>query len=103
MDGHDIRHVSPQSLRSQLGVVPQDCFLFSGTILDNITLYRSEFSLEQVIEVSKLAEAHGFIQSLPLGYQTKVGGARLDPLGGTATTDCDRPRAPRLAPDSGIG
>ncbi|MDJ0704177.1 MAG: cysteine peptidase family C39 domain-containing protein [Leptolyngbyaceae cyanobacterium MO_188.B28] len=73
MDGHDIRHVSPQSLRSQLGVVPQECFLFSGTILENITLHRPEFTLEQVIEVAKLAEAHGFIQALPLGYQTKVG------------------------------
>ncbi|HBE20165.1 MAG TPA: peptidase C39 [Cyanobacteria bacterium UBA11149] len=73
IDGHDIRHVSPQSLRSQLGVVPQECFLFSGTILENITLYRAEFSLEQVIEVAKLAEAHAFIQSLSLGYNTRVG------------------------------
>jgi len=73
IDGHDIRHVSPQSLRSQLGVVPQDCFLFSGTILENISLYRPEFTLEQVVEVAKLAEAHAFIQALPLGYNTKVG------------------------------
>ncbi|MEJ1933210.1 peptidase domain-containing ABC transporter, partial [Nostoc sp. NIES-2111] len=73
VDGHDIRHVSPQSLRRQLGVVPQECFLFSGTILENITLYRPEYSLEQVVEVSKLAEAHAFIQTLPLGYNTKVG------------------------------
>jgi ATP-binding cassette subfamily B protein len=73
IDGHDLRHVLPQSLRSQLGVVPQECFLFSGTILENITLYRSEFSLEQIVEVAKLAEAHAFIQALPLGYNTKVG------------------------------
>ena len=73
VDGHDIRHVSPHSLRSQLGVVPQDCFLFSGTILENITLFRTEFSLERTIEVAKLAEAHSFIQALPLGYNTKVG------------------------------
>jgi ATP-binding cassette, subfamily B, bacterial HlyB/CyaB len=73
VDGHDIRHVSPPSLRSQLGVVPQECFLFSGTILDNITLYRSEFTLEQVVEVAKLSEAHAFIQAMPLGYNTKVG------------------------------
>ena len=79
IDGHDIRHVSPQSLRSQLGVVPQECFLFSGTILENITLYRPEFTLEQAIEVAKLAEAHAFIQAMPLGYNTKVGerGANL--------------------------
>jgi ATP-binding cassette, subfamily B, bacterial HlyB/CyaB len=73
IDGHDIRHISPHSLRSQLGVVPQECFLFSGTILDNITLYRSDFGLEQVMEVAKLAEAHTFIQDLPLGYNTQVG------------------------------
>jgi ATP-binding cassette, subfamily B, bacterial HlyB/CyaB len=73
IDGHDIRHVSQQSLRSQFGVVPQECFLFSGTILENITLYRSEYSLEQAIEAAKLAEAHGFIQNMPLGYSTKVG------------------------------
>jgi HlyB family type I secretion system ABC transporter len=73
IDGHDIRHVSLRSLRSQLGVVPQDCFLFSGTILENITLFRPEFTLEEIVEVAKLAEAHTFIQDLPLGYQTKVG------------------------------
>jgi len=73
IDGHDLRHVSPHSLRSQLGVVSQDCFLFSGTILENITLYRPEFSLEQVIEAAKLAEAHSFIQGMPLGYNTRVG------------------------------
>lgn len=73
IDGHDIRHVSLHSLRTQLGVVPQECFLFSGTILDNITLYRYEYTLEQAVEAAKLAEAHAFIQELPLGYNTKVG------------------------------
>jgi ATP-binding cassette subfamily B protein len=73
VDGHDIKNVSPYSLRSQIGVVPQDCYLFSGTILDNITLYRNEYSLEQAIEAAKLAEAHTFIQTMPLGYNTKVG------------------------------
>jgi len=73
IDGHDISQVSPTSLRSQIGVVPQECFLFSGTILENITLHRPEFSVEQVIEVAKLAEAHAFIQALPLSYNTKVG------------------------------
>jgi ATP-binding cassette, subfamily B, bacterial HlyB/CyaB len=73
IDGHDVRHVAQDSLRSQFGVVPQECFLFSGTVLENITLYRSEYSLEQVVEVAKLAEAHSFIQNLPMGYNTKVG------------------------------
>jgi ATP-binding cassette subfamily B protein len=54
-------------------VVPQECFLFSGTILDNITLYRENATLEAAIAVAKLAEAHGFVQDLPLGYYTKVG------------------------------
>ncbi|MBW4440311.1 MAG: peptidase domain-containing ABC transporter [Plectolyngbya sp. WJT66-NPBG17] len=79
VDGHDVRHVSPPTLRSQLGVVPQDCFLFSGTILENIQLYRPEYDLEQVIEAAKLAEANGFIQDLTLSYNTRVGerGANL--------------------------
>jgi len=73
VDGHEICHVSPPSLRTQMGVVPQDCYLFSGTLLENITLYRDEYTLDQVIEAAKLAEVHGFIQGLPLGYYTKVG------------------------------
>ncbi len=73
IDNTDLHHVSPLSLRQQLGIVPQECFLFSGTILDNITLYRSQYSLEEVLQAAKLAEAHSFIQTLPLGYQTKVG------------------------------
>ncbi|NEO64269.1 MAG: peptidase domain-containing ABC transporter, partial [Moorea sp. SIO4G2] len=73
IDGHDIRHISPQSLRSQMGVVPQECFLFSGTIVENITLYRPDFSLDEAVEVAKLAEAHAFIQGMTLGYNTKVG------------------------------
>ncbi|MEM8827910.1 MAG: peptidase domain-containing ABC transporter [Cyanobacteria bacterium P01_G01_bin.19] len=73
IDDHDLQHISPSSLRPQLGVVPQDCFLFSGTILENITLYRPEFNLEQAIEAARMAEAHSFIQAMPLGYNTKVG------------------------------
>jgi ATP-binding cassette, subfamily B, bacterial HlyB/CyaB len=73
IDGHDIAHVEPDSLRSQLGVVPQDCYLFSGTVLENITLYREDIPLEAAIRAAKLAEAHGFIQSFPMGYSTKVG------------------------------
>jgi ATP-binding cassette subfamily B protein len=56
-----------------MGVVPQECFLFSGTILENITLYRPGFTLKDAIEVAQLAEAHPFIQAMPLGYNTKVG------------------------------
>ena len=73
IDGHDIEQISLQSLRAQLGVVPQECFLFSGTITENITLHRPGFSMEDVIKTAQLAEAHPFIQAMPLGYNTKVG------------------------------
>jgi len=73
IDGHDIADVSLQSLRSQLGVVPQECFLFSGTIWENITLFDSKFTLDQAIAAAKLAEAHSFIEGLHDSYNTQVG------------------------------
>ena len=73
IDGHDTADVSCQSLRCQLGIVPQECFLFSGTVLENITLYNSEYTLELAMAAAKLADAHDFIQALPLGYNTQVG------------------------------
>ncbi|MGL5197227.1 MAG: peptidase domain-containing ABC transporter, partial [Chroococcales cyanobacterium] len=73
IDGHDIGHISPHSLRSQMGVVPQECFLFSGTIAENISLFADDVPLDVVVDVAKLAEAHGFIQEMPLGYNAKVG------------------------------
>ena len=80
IDGHDITQVSPYSLRSQLGIVMQEFFLFSGNILENITLYNREFSIEQIQAAAKLAGAHDFIQKLPLGYSTRIGerGIRLE-------------------------
>jgi ATP-binding cassette, subfamily B, bacterial HlyB/CyaB len=79
LDDYDLAQVSPVSLRRQIGVVPQECFLFSGTIHENITLFQPQYTLEQVVEVAQLAEAHVFIQEFPLGYETKVGerGANL--------------------------
>jgi ATP-binding cassette subfamily B protein len=74
IDGHDITKVCPYSLRRQLGVISQEIFLFSGTILENITLYNREFSLSQAQAAAKLAGAHAFIEALPLGYNTIVGG-----------------------------
>ncbi len=73
IDGHNIADVSLQSLRSQLGVAPQECYLFSGTIWENITLFDSQFSLESAIAAAKLAEAHTFIEALHDGYNTQVG------------------------------
>jgi len=79
IDERDITQVSPYSLRSQISVIPQEFFLFSGTILENITLYNQEFSLEQAQAAAKLAGADAFIQELPLGYSTIVEGSiRLD-------------------------
>jgi ATP-binding cassette subfamily B protein len=74
--------MSTQSLRSQLGLVSQELFLFSGTILDNITLHDLEFSREQAMIAAKLANAHEFIQALPLGYDTEVGERGLGLSGG---------------------
>lgn len=73
IDGYDITSISYQSLRSQLGIVSQ-CLLFSGSILENITLFSSEFSQEQAIAAAINAEAHDFIQALPFGYKTPVNG-----------------------------
>ena len=73
IDGYDVAKVSRYSFRRQLGVAPQEFFLFSGTILENITLYNREFSFEQVQTAAKLSGAHTFIQELPLGYSTIIG------------------------------
>lgn len=73
IDAHDIRDVSKQSLRQQMGVVPQNAFLFSGTILDNIRYGAPEAPLEAVIEAAKAAKVHEFIEALPDGYESQVG------------------------------
>lgn len=71
--GHEmIQEVNPIWLRQQIAVVLQDVFLFKGSILDNIRLYNSEISLEQVIETAKLLGAHRFIEALPKGYHQEV-------------------------------
>ena len=73
VDGHDVRDVQLDSLRSQIGIVLQDTTLFSGTIRDNIAFGRPEASLDEVVEAAKAAAAHEFILSFPEGYDTKVG------------------------------
>jgi len=70
VDGHDIRTVKKDSLRRQLGVVLQDTFLFTGTVMDNIRYGRLVASDEEVIAAAQLANADGFIRRLPQGYQT---------------------------------
>ncbi len=82
IDGHDVRDVTISSLRSQIGVVLQETTLFSGTLRDNIAYGRPNAAMEQVIAAAKAAEADGFIQALPDGYDTLVGERGLGLSGG---------------------
>ena len=73
IDGHDLRSVTERSLRSQLGIVPQEGFLFSGTIRDNIAFGRPDAGEAEVEEAARAVGAHEFILRLPDGYDTEVG------------------------------
>ena len=73
IDGIDVRDVTASSLRSQVGIVLQDTFLFSDTVMNNIRYGRLEATDEEVIEAAKLVEADSFIERLPQGYQTILG------------------------------
>jgi ABC-type multidrug transport system fused ATPase/permease subunit len=73
IDGHDLRDVTERSLRSQLGIVPQESFLFSGTIRDNIAFGQPDASDQDVRAAAQAVGAHEFIERLPEGYDTEVG------------------------------
>jgi ATP-binding cassette, subfamily B, multidrug efflux pump len=73
IDGHDLRQVTLDSLRGQIGIVLQETTLFSGTIRDNIAFGRPDSRLDEVIEAAKAAAAHGFISQFSEGYGTVVG------------------------------
>lgn len=73
VDGHDIKNVTIQSLRSQIGMVQQDVYLFSGTVYENIEYGRPGATREEIVEAAKLAGAHEFIMGLEKGYDTYVG------------------------------
>ena len=73
IDGVDIKDITQNSLRSKIGVVQQDVFLFIGTVLDNIRYGKPDATMEEVIEAAKLANAHDFIMELPEGYNTNIG------------------------------
>jgi ATP-binding cassette subfamily B protein len=79
IDGVDISTVTIQSLRKQMGVMLQDSFIFSGTIMDNIRYGNMEATDEQVIQAAKTVCAHDFIMSMENGYNTEVNerGTRL--------------------------
>ena len=73
IDGYDISKVELYSLRRQIGIVPQEPLLFSGTISQNIALNDQDISSEEIVRASKIADAHDFIMDLPLGYSTNIG------------------------------
>jgi ATP-binding cassette subfamily B protein len=73
IDGHDVREITGDSLRSQIGIVLQDTFLFSTTIMENIRYGRPAATDDEVIAAAQLARAHTFIEKLPDGYQTVLG------------------------------
>jgi ATP-binding cassette subfamily B protein len=73
IDGHDIRDVTLESLRAQIGIVLQETTLFSGTIRDNIAFGRPDASMDEISSAAKAAAAHEFITSFPEGYDTPVG------------------------------
>jgi ATP-binding cassette subfamily B protein len=73
IDGHNLRDVKQQSLRRQIGIVLQDTFLFSDTVMNNIRYGRPEASDEEVIVAAQLSHAHEFVERLPDGYQTVLG------------------------------
>jgi len=79
VDGHDLREVTARSLRSQMGIVPQEAFLFSGTVAENIAFGRPSAQEHQIREAAAAVGAEEFISELPSGYDTEVGerGAQL--------------------------
>ncbi|HIQ98981.1 MAG TPA: ABC transporter ATP-binding protein [Candidatus Scybalocola faecavium] len=79
IDGKDVRGLTLKSLRSQIGIVQQDVYLFCGSIKENISYGKPDASMEEIIEAAKKANIHDFIMSLPDGYDTFVGerGTRL--------------------------
>jgi len=79
VDGHDLREVSSASLRSQMGIVPQEAFLFSGTVAENIAFGRPDAAAAQIRAAAAAVGAEEFIAELPSGYDTEVGerGAQL--------------------------
>ncbi|HAW15253.1 MAG TPA: thiamine ABC transporter permease [Clostridiales bacterium] len=82
IDGRDIRDVTIKSLRDHIGIVQQDVYLFAGTVIENISYGKPGASREEIIEASKLANAHDFIMELPDGYDTDIGQRGIKLSGG---------------------
>jgi ATP-binding cassette subfamily B protein len=73
IDDTDIRHINLEDLRRQIGIVPQESYLFSGTIMENIAYSKPNATPEEIIRAAKAANAHDFIVNFPDGYETQVG------------------------------
>jgi ATP-binding cassette subfamily B protein len=73
LDGHDLRSVTAHSLRSQMGIVPQEGFLFSGTVRENIAFAKPGASSEELASAARAVGVEQFIRALPDGYDTQVG------------------------------
>jgi len=73
VDGHDLRDVSSASLRARMGIVPQEGFLFSGTIAENIAFGRPDATRAEVAAAAEAVGADAFVNDLPLGYDTEIG------------------------------
>ncbi len=73
LDGHDIRDVKMEAIRSAIGIVFQETFLFYGTIADNIGFSRPDASREDIVAAAKLANIHDYVMSLPDGYESRIG------------------------------
>ena len=82
IDGHDIRDVTVESLRAQIGIVPQETMLFSSNVRENIRYGRLDATDEEVVEAAKAANADVFIKELPEGYDTEIGERGLNLSGG---------------------
>ncbi len=82
IDGHDVRDVTMESLRAQIGIVPQETMLFSATVRENIRYGRLNATEEEILQAAKDANAHEFIMALPEGYDTKIGERGLNLSGG---------------------
>jgi ABC-type transport system involved in Fe-S cluster assembly fused permease/ATPase subunit len=82
IDDQEVSHVTQDSLRQAIGIVPQDTVLFNDTIFYNIQYAKNGASMEEVIEAARLAHVHDFIESLPQGYETLVGERGLKLSGG---------------------
>ena len=82
IDGIDVKNYKIKSLRKKIGIVPQETFLFGGTILENIKYANQNASVEEVVEAAKKANAHEFIEKLEQGYETEIGERGIKLSGG---------------------